>query len=137
MDYYYKELEKLHEEFHEVMHNYPLFSEDIDEIEKKDIKEINELLDKNDEYYLKSAISKLKDLINYIKTTSESIKKEYDKFDKLAGTWEKVILSNISDKELSKINNEVRKANELIRSHNLKDISEANKILERLIKENR
>ena len=137
MDYYYKELEKLQEEFHEVMHNYPLFSEDIDEIEKKDIKEINELLDKNDEYYLKSAISKLKDLINYIKTTSESIKKEYDKFDKLAGTWEKVILSNIDDKELSKINNEVRKANELIRSHNLKDISEANKILERLIKENR
>ena len=137
MDYYYKELEKLQEEFREVIHNYPLFSEDIDEIEKKDIKEINELLDKNDEYYLKSAISKLKDLINYIKTTSESIKKEYDKFDKLAGTWEKVILSNISDKELSKINNEVRKANELIRSHNLKDISEANKILERLIKENR
>ena len=137
MDYYYKELEKLQEEFHEVIHNYPLFSEDIDEIEKKDIKEINELLDKNDEYYLKSAISKLKDLINYIKTTSESIKKEYDKFDKLAGTWEKVILSNIDDKELSKINNEVRKANELIRSHNLKDISEANKILERLIKENR
>ena len=137
MDYYYKELEKLQEKFHEVMHNYPLFSEDIDEIEKKDIKEINELLDKNDEYYLKSAISKLKDLINYIKTTSESIKKEYDKFDKLAGTWEKVILSNIDDKELSKINNEVRKANELIRSHNLKDISEANKILERLIKENR
>lgn len=137
MDYYYKELEKLQEEFHEIMHNYPLFSEDIDEIEKKDIKEINELLDKNDEYYLKSAISKLKDLINYIKTTSESIKKEYDKFDKLAGTWEKVILSNIDDKELSKINNEVRKANELIRSHNLKDISEANRILERLIKENR
>lgn len=137
MDYYYKELEKLQEEFHKVIHNYPLFSEDIDEIEKKDIKEINELLDKNDEYYLKSAISKLKDLINYIKTTSESIKKEYDKFDKLAGTWEKVILSNIDDKELSKINNEVRKANELIRSHNLKDISEANKILERLIKENR
>lgn len=137
MDYYYKEFEKLQNEFHEVMHHYPLFSSMIDEIEKRDIREINDLLDKNDEYYLKSAIDKLKKLINYIKTTSENIKKEYDKFDKLAGTWETIKLVNVDERELSKINNEVRKANELIRSHNLKDISEANKILERLIKENR
>ena len=74
MDYYYKEFEKLQNEFHEVMHHYPLFSSMIDEIEKRDIREINDLLDKNDEYYLKSAIDKLKKLINYIKTTSENIK---------------------------------------------------------------
>lgn len=137
MDYYYKEFLKLQEEFHEVMHNYPLFSEDIDKIEKTNIKEINELLDKNDEYYLKSAISKLKDLINYVKSTSESIQKEYEKFDKLAGTWGKIRLSNVDDRELARINNEVKRANELIKSHSLRDISEANKILERLIKENR
>ena len=137
MDYYYKEFLKLQEEFHEVMHNYPLFPEDIDKIEKTNIKEINELLDKNDEYYLKSAISKLKDLINYVKSTSESIQKEYEKFDKLAGTWGKIRLSNVDDRELARINNEVKRANELIKSHSLRDISEANKILERLIKENR
>ena len=133
MDYYYKELEKLQEEFHEVIHNYPLFSEDIDEIEKKDIKEINELLDKNDEYYLKSAISKLKDLINYIKTTSESIKKEYDKFDKLANTWEKINIGSVTELELSNINTQVNKANELIKCHNLLDLKEANKIMDNLI----
>ena len=137
MDYYHKELERLQEEFHEVMHHYPLFSEMIDEIEKRDIKEINDLLDKNDEYYLKSAIDKLKRLINFIKKTSVSIKNEYDKFDKLAGTWQEIELVNVDDKELTKINNQVNKANKLIRSHSLKDIEEANRILERLIKENK
>ena len=137
MDYYYKEFEKLQEEFHEVTHHYLIFSEMIDEIEKKDIKEINELLSKNDEYYLKKAIDKLKRLISYIKSTSESIKGEYSKFDKLASTWENIKLINVDEKELSRINSEVRKANDLIKSHSLKDIEEANKILERLIKENR
>ena len=137
MDYYYKEFEKLQNEFHEVMHHYPLFSSMIDEIEKRDIREINDLLDKNDEYYLKSAIDKLKKLINYIKTTSENIKKEYDKFDKLAGTWETIKLVNVDERELSRINSQVQKANELIKRQDLRDIKEANRILESLIKENR
>jgi hypothetical protein len=134
MDYYYKELDKLLEEFHEVMHDYSLFKEDIDQIEEKDIKEINELLEKNDEFYLKKAISKLKDLINYIKTTSISINKEYSRFSDLAKKWEKVELPIMDDKELDRINNQVFKANNLIKSHNLDDLKEANKIMEELIK---
>ena len=134
MDYYYKEFSKLEKEFHKVMHDYPLFSEMICDIEEKGIKEINELLEKNDEYYLKKAISKLEDLIKYIKETSESIEKEYSKFDKLAKTWDKVKLSNITEKELNGINAKVLKANELIKSHNVDDLMEANKIMEDLIK---
>ena len=137
MDYYYKEFEKLQEEFHETMHHYPIFSEMIQKIEERDIKEINDLLDKNDEFYLKQANSKLKSLIEYIKKTSESITREYAKFDKLASEWEKITIVNASERELDRINNQVRKSNELIKSHHLKDIEEANKILETLIKENR
>lgn len=136
MDYYYKEYIKLQEEFHDVMHNYPLFIETIKDIEDKDIKEINELLDKQDEFYLKKAISKLKDLINYVKDTSTSINKEYDKFDKLANIWEKIELSIMDDKKVREINDNVKKANELIKSHDLSKIKEANRILEILIKEN-
>ena len=134
MDYYYKEFEKLQKEFHDVMHEYPLFKEDILEIEEKNIKEINELLDKNDEFYFKKAIDKLKDLIRYIKNTSNSIKDEYNKFDKLARIWEKIELTSITENELNDINSSVNKANELIKSHNLKDLSYANKIMEDLIK---
>ena len=134
MDYYYKEFEKLQEEFHEVMHKYPMFSSDIEKIEEIDIKEINELLDRNDLFYLKKAISKLKDLINYIKDTSESIQEEYSTFSKLASIWEKIELSNVSERELNNMNNQVVKANQLIKSHNLKDLKEANKIMNSLIK---
>lgn len=137
MDYYLKEFEKLQEEFHETMHHYPIFFEMIQKIQERDIKEINELLGKNDEFYLKQANSKLKSLIEYIKKTNESITREYNKFDKLASEWEKITLVNVSERELSRINDQVRKANELIKSHDLKDIEEANKILETLIKENR
>ena len=135
MDYYQKEFDKLTEEFHEVMHDYPLFKEDIDKIYDIDIKELNELLDKNDEYYLKKAIDKLKDLIKYIKDTSESIDKEYENFDKLAKIWEEVKIVTDDDKVLNKINDKVNKANKLIKSHDLKDIKEANKIMEELIKD--
>ena len=134
MDYYYKEFEKLQEEFHEVMHNYSLFKEDIDKIEKEDIKEINELLDKHDEFYLKKANDKLRYLIKYIKETSKKIKKEYSIFSKLANTWEKIELHNMDDKILNNINSQVIKANNLIRSHNLEDLREANKIMNDLIK---
>ena len=136
MNYYEKEFEKLQEEFHEVMHNYPLFKEIIDEIEEKNIKEINELLEKNDEYYLKKAIDKLKDLIKFIKNTSTCIKNEYEKYNKLALIWEKIKIHDTSDIELAMINDRVNKANQLINSHEVKDLIEANKIMEVLIKEN-
>ena len=54
MDYYYHELEKLEKELHDVLHEYPLFKEMLDEIFDKDLKEIDELLEKNDEFYLKT-----------------------------------------------------------------------------------
>ena len=136
MNYYHNEFLKLQEEFHEVMHHYPLFTETIDDIFEKDIKEINELLDKNDEFYLKKAIEKLKDLIDYIKNTSISIKKEYDEFDRLAGIWEKIEIINADEKQINEINVQVKKANELIKSHQLNDLVEANKIMEKLIKNN-
>ena len=135
MDYYYKEFEKLQKEFHEVIHDYPLFKEIIDDIEEKDIKEINELLEKHDEFYFKKAISKLKDLIEYIKKTSITIKRSFEKFDDYARRWEKVRIISVSEKELSNINSNVKKANELIKSHRVKDLLEANKIMELLLKE--
>ena len=135
MDYYYNEFDKLQDEFHEVMHDYPLFQEMIDKIFDKDIKEINELLDKNDEFYLKKAISKLKDIIDYVKKTSKEIDNEYDKFDKLARTWEKIKFVNVEQSFLDNLNSKINKANELIKSHDLKDIIEANNIMEKIIKE--
>ena len=135
MDYYYNEFDKLQDEFHEVMHDYPLFQEMIDEIYDKDIKEINELLDKNDEFYLKKAISKLKNIIDYVKKTSKEIDNEYDKFDKLARTWEKIKFVNVEQSFLDNLNSKINKANELIKSHDLKDIIEANSIMEKIIKE--
>ena len=135
MYYYYNEIDKLQDEFHEVMHDYPLFQEMIDEIYDKDIKEINELLDKNDEFYLKKAISKLKDIIDYVKKTSKEIDNEYDKFDKLARTWEKIKFVNVEQSFLDNLNSKINKANELIKSHDLKDIIDANNIMEKIIKE--
>ena len=134
MDYYYHEFEKLEEEFHDVISHYPLFKEMIDDIEKNDIKEINELLENDDEFYLKKAIRKIKDLIAYVKKTSLRIDEEYQKFDKLAKEWEKKKFDNLDDSSLKKINNQVKQANELIKSHDLNEIMEANKIMEKLLK---
>lgn len=133
MDYYNTKWEKLQKEFHDAMHDYPLFLEFIEDIEEKQIKEINELLEKQDEFYFKMAISKLEDLIEYIKETSLSIKKEYDKFDRLAEAWEKITITGVSETDLKHINDKVRKANALIKSHNIKDLIEANKIMKSLI----
>ena len=135
MNYYHEEYLKVQEEFHEVMHDFPLFKETIDEIYDKDIKEINDLLDKDDEYYLKKAIGKLKDLIKYIKDTSTSIDSEYERFDKLAKTWDEIRIISDDDEFLDKINAKVMMANKYIKSHDLNEIKEANKIMEELIKE--
>ena len=134
MDYYLQEFEKLQEDFHDTLHDYPLFQEMLDKIFDEDIEEIKDLLDKNDEYYLKEAIRKLERLIDYIKDTSENIKKEYDKFDTLAKKWKTKEFLNVTDKELDIINSKVIKANELIQSHDLCDIKNANKIMEDLLK---
>lgn len=135
MDYYINELNKKEELFHDIMHEYPLFPEMIDDIFDKDIKEINDLLEKNDEYYLKEAIKKLDYLIDYIKKNSETIQKEYDKFDSLAKKWSTITLYDMTDAKLDIINGQIKKANELIKSHNIKDIREANQIMEELIRE--
>ena len=137
MDYYYKKFSKLQEKFHDAMHDYPLFSEIIQDIEDKDIKEINELLARNDEYYLKKAIDKLERLIVYIKNTSESIQNEYDTFDKLAREWKKIKLADVSEKKLSDINDKIKKASLLINKHSLEDIKRANGIMMELIKDNK
>ena len=52
MNYYEKEFDKLQDEFHETIEHFPLFEEMIDNIYDKDIKEIEDLLLKDDEYYL-------------------------------------------------------------------------------------
>lgn len=135
MDYYYQEFENLQKDFHDALHDFPLFKETLDDIYEKDIKEINEYLDKNDEFYLKKAIDKLKDLIKYIKDTSTNIDKEYEKFDKLARIWEKSEIKTTDEKIIYKINDKIKKANELIKSHDLKDIKYANKIMEEILKD--
>ncbi len=135
MDYYQKEFEELQEELHEVMHEYALFKEDIDEVENKRIKEINELLSKNDEYYFKKAIDKMKDLIYFIKDTSTRISKEYETFNKLASIWENIDIINVSNEKLEELNTRVQKANQLINSHSLSNLEEANRIMENIIKE--
>ena len=131
MDYYIKEFEELKKDFEEYLKKYPLFQEIIDDIFDIDIKEINELLEKNDLFYLKKAINKMKDLIKYIKDTSLDIDKQYNKFNDLCNILDKI---NITNQDIDKVNNNINKANILIKSHNVKDLHEANQILEKIIK---
>ena len=135
MDYYGKRFSKLADEFHEVMHDYPLFIEILDDLQEHDIKEINEFLDRKDEFYLKKAIDKLERLIEFVKNTSNTIKEEYEKFDKYARIWEKLEIKNVTEKKLDEINSKVKKANLLINKHDVKSLIEANKIMEKLIKD--
>ena len=135
IDEYYKDFEKLQERFHEYLHKYPLFQEMIDNIYDKDIEEIYELLEKNDEYYLKKAIKKLDNLNDYIKETSEEIDREYKKYDNYAKHWNDIGPLNTSQNVLDDLNNRLQKANKLINNHNLSDIKEANEIMGKLIKE--
>ena len=131
MDYYIKEFEELKKDFREYLKKYPLFQEMIDDIFDIDIKEINELLEKNDLFYLKKAINKMKDLNNYIKDTSLDIDKQYNKFNELCNILDKI---NITNQDIDKANQMINKANNLIKSHNIKDLHEANQILEKIIK---
>ena len=131
MDYYIKEFEELKKDFEEYLKKYPLFQEIIDDIFDIDIKEINELLEKNDLFYLKKAINKMKDLIKYIKDTSLDIDKQYEIFNDLCKKLDKI---NIINQDIDKVNQMINKANTLIKSHNIKDLHEANNILEKIIK---
>ena len=134
MDYYYKEFEELIKDFKEYLKKYPLFSEMIDDIFEIDIKEINELLEKNDLFYLKKAISKMKDLNKYIKDTSEDIDKQYEKYNDLCNKLNKIKINHNQD--LDKINNNITKANNLIKRNKIEELYEANKILEKIMKNN-
>ena len=127
---------KLQEEFHETVENYPILEDDFNKIFEEDISEIEELLDKNDEYYLKKAISKLEDLIQYIKEMSDDIKNIFKKYDELTTIWNNLeIKKEISSSILDKINKKVLKSNELITSKKYKDVKESYKLLNEAIKE--
>lgn len=132
-----KDFDDLQDDFHEVLHTYPIFKEMLDKIYDIDIKEINELLDKNDEFYLKKAIDKLKDINKYIKDTSLLISDLYNEFDKNVRIWDSFKVINASQEIVEKMNDKVRKANNLINSHDIKDLKEANKIMASLIKDAR
>ena len=133
-DEYYHDFEKLIDDFHETLHEYPIFSEQINEIYDNDIKEIDELVNKNDLYYLKKAINKLNNVIDYIKDTNYKINKLYSEFDKKVIKWSELELKQKDDKLLDKLNDNINKVNILIKSHDLKDIEEANKLLDENIK---
>ena len=126
----------LQEEFHETIENYPILEDDFNNIYDNDIKEIEELLDYNDEYYLKKAISKLEDLIKEIKVMSANIKMIFDKYDVLTKIWNEMeIKKEINSKTLDKINNQVKKSHELIMKKNYDDVNSAYNLLNKSIEE--
>jgi len=136
MEELWGDFEKIQEEFHEVIENYPIFEEDIEKIFDKDIHEVEELIEKNDEYYLKKAIRKLEDLIEYIKDTSDNINKLYKEYDKLTDIWNKLeIKKEISQRNLDRINEQVKRSNELIIAKNYEDVKEAVNLFSKTIKE--
>lgn len=132
----YEDFTKLQEEFHETIENYPLFEEDITRIFDKDIKDIEDLLDKNDEYYIKKAYSKLEDVIKYIKDTSTDIKTLYRKYDTLVEKWEHINLTKDCPKEkIEYANKLMMESNKLIKEKNINSIKLAVDKLEDAIKE--
>ena len=136
MDNLIKEFNQLQEEFHETIENYPILEDDFNNIFDRDIKEIEELIDKNDEYYLKKANSKLEDLIVYVKEMSEDIKDIFNKYDSLTKIWNNLeVKKEISQSILDNINKQVKLSNELIIRKNYSDIKEAYKLLNKSVKE--
>lgn len=136
MDDLIKEFNYLQEEFHQTVHDYPILEEDFNNIFENDIKEIEELLDKNDEYYLKKANSKLEDLIKFIEEMSIDVKDIFEKYDSLTKEWNSLeIKKEIDSRKLSQINKQVQKSNELINRKNYHDVKDAYKILNNAVKE--
>lgn len=135
MEKLWHEFEELQNEFHEVVENYPLLDEDINKIFDKDIKEISLLIDKNDEYYLKKAISKIEDLIDDIKEKSEKTEKIFQEYDKLAERWNNLKVTKMIDEEkLSIINKQVKKANDLINMKNYDDVKKGYDLFSEAVK---
>ena len=130
------DFDKLQEEFHETIENYPILEDDFNKMFDNDIKEIEELIDCNDEYYLKKANSKLETMIKEIKKMSKDIKDIFDKYNSLTIIWNNLqIESEISEKVLNRINKQVKTSYELITKKNYKDVEEAYKLLSKSIEE--
>jgi len=128
-----KRVEELQKKIHENLHDYPLFQETLDEIYDKRFKEIENLLIKNEEFYIREAIKKLIKLNEYIVNTSKEIDKQYKLFDKQCIEWNKYVYINADQSIVDSMNEKSRKANNLINSHKLEDLIEANKIMKDLI----
>ena len=128
-----KRVEELEKQLHENLHEYPLFQEILDDIYDKRIPEIDKLLCKNEEFYIKEAINKLVKLNDYIKETSKDIDKQYKLFDKQAIEWNKYNYINTDKATVDMMNEKSHKANKLINSHKVSDLHEANKIMHDLI----
>ena len=128
------EFNKLEEELHHTMENYPLLKDDI-EIYSNRINKIEEMMNDSEEYYLGSINDQIKEIINDIKVRSEKTEKLYNEYQKLAKIWEDLEISkDISENELDEINHSIKEANELITSDKYSDIIRAIEILEEQIK---
>ena len=128
-----KRVDELEDKIHENLHDYPLFQETLDEIYDKRFPEIEKLLIKNEEFYIREAIKKLNKLNEYIINTSKEIDKQYKLFDKQCIEWNKYVYINADKDIVSSMNEKSHKANKLINSHKLEDLVEANKIMHDLI----
>ena len=128
-----KRVEELEHKLHENLHDYPLFQEILDDIYDKRIPEIDKLLIRNEEFYIREAIKKLNKLNDYIVDTSKDIDKQYKLFDKQAIEWNKITFINADKATVASMNERSHKANRLINSHNISDLHEANKIMHELI----
>jgi len=128
-----KRVEELQDMIHENLHEYPLFQEMLDEIYNKKFPEIEKLLIKNEEFYIREAIKKLDKLNEYIVNTSKEIEKQYQIFDKQALEWNKYTYINADQDIVDRMNEQSKKANNLINSHKLEDLREANSIMKDLI----
>lgn len=130
---YYNEINNLIEEMYETLKKYPITKENIDKIFEDDLVDIQKLIDTNDEYYLKKAITKLKDLIENIKEINYYTEKYYNELDSLINKWKKIKL-NVSKEEIDIINKNIKKCNELLDTGEINDVIEIIKILNKLIK---
>ena len=128
-----KRVDELEDKIHENLHDYPLFKEILDDIYDKRFPEIEKLLIKNEEFYIREAIKKLNKLNDYIVNTSKEIDKQYKLFDKQAIEWNKYIYIDADQSIIDDMNDKSKKANKLINSHKLEDLIEANKIMKDLI----
>lgn len=136
MDDLIKEFNKKIEDFQYYMDKYPLLHKDIHFIYEKKIKEIEDLVDKNDEYYIKKAIKEIDNLNDFIKDRSTKTNDIFKEFEKLSDEWESIqIKDNIEKTIINKLNNNMKKSYELIKSEDFEDIVKAIELFRKTIKE--